>query len=172
MVAMESVQTVVQVPLKRLWAAMKDSSVLLPKVMPEVFATVESLEGDGSAGSVRILNFGPAVPMVKFIKERVESVDEANYTTVTSVIDGGFIGIVFSLYRVTVSYEPSGDGSSTTITWRLEYEPLVESPSLEESKMGALGTFHAIEAYLLSHNEEYNSGVEEAQFGETTQLHA
>ncbi|XP_024518523.1 major pollen allergen Aln g 1 isoform X2 [Selaginella moellendorffii] len=116
--------------------------------------------------------FIPAVPMVKFIKERVESVDEANYTTVTSVIDGGFIGIVFSLYRVTVSYEPSGDGSSTTITWRLEYEPLVESPSLEESKMGALGTFHAIEAYLLSHNEEYNSGVEEAQFGETTQLHA
>lgn len=50
-------------PPSRLWkAGIRAVLNLLPKIMPEVIASAQLLQGDGSVGSIRQLNFTPGLP--------------------------------------------------------------------------------------------------------------
>lgn len=61
------VELVVEVksPADKLWAALRDSTELFPKIFPEQYKSIETVEGDGkSAGTVRLLKYteGTYVP--------------------------------------------------------------------------------------------------------------
>lgn len=59
-------EEVCQVEARRLWNAMaKDSHNLLPKVLPEIFASVTYLQGDGGVGTIKQLNFTPGITPIK-----------------------------------------------------------------------------------------------------------
>ena len=45
-------------PLEQSWKLAKHSDHILPKVLPHVFAKSERLEGDGGAGTVRVVTLG------------------------------------------------------------------------------------------------------------------
>ena len=45
-------------PLEQSWKLAKHSDHILPKVLPHVFSKSERLEGDGGAGTVRIVTLG------------------------------------------------------------------------------------------------------------------
>ena len=64
-----STEEVVQVEARRLWnATTKDSHNFLPKVLPEVFTSVNLLQGDGGVGTVKQLNFTPGItPIHTFV---------------------------------------------------------------------------------------------------------
>lgn len=54
------VELVVEVksPADKLWAALRDSTELFPKIFPEQYKSIETVEGDGkSAGTVRLLKY-------------------------------------------------------------------------------------------------------------------
>ena len=51
-------EMVSSVPPARLWkAAILDAHNLLPKLLPEIIASVEIISGDGGVGSVKQFNF-------------------------------------------------------------------------------------------------------------------
>ena len=59
-------EEVSQVEARRLWNAMtKDGHNLLPKVLPEIFASVTLLQGDGGVGTIKQLNFTPGITPIK-----------------------------------------------------------------------------------------------------------
>ncbi|GJN26945.1 hypothetical protein PR202_gb14914 [Eleusine coracana subsp. coracana] len=69
----------VKSPADKLWAALQNSTELLPKIFPELYKSIETVEGDGkSVGSVRLLKYADGVPMTTFAKEKVELADEEN----------------------------------------------------------------------------------------------
>ena len=54
------VELVVEVksPADKLWTAMRDSTELFPKIFPEQYKSIETVEGDGkSVGTVRLLKY-------------------------------------------------------------------------------------------------------------------
>ena len=59
-------EEVSQVEARRLWNAMtKDGHNLLPKVLPEIFASVTLLQGDGGVGTIKQLNFTRGITPIK-----------------------------------------------------------------------------------------------------------
>lgn len=51
-------QDVVNMPLERVWKMTKDADQVIPKVLPQFFASSERLSGDGGAGTVRLVTLG------------------------------------------------------------------------------------------------------------------
>lgn len=48
----------VKSPADKLWAALRDSTELFPKIFPQQYQSIETVEGDGkSAGTVRLLKY-------------------------------------------------------------------------------------------------------------------
>jgi hypothetical protein len=48
----------VKSPAEKLWAALRDSTELFPKIFPQQYKSIETVEGDGkSAGTVRLLKY-------------------------------------------------------------------------------------------------------------------
>ncbi|GJN26947.1 hypothetical protein PR202_gb14916 [Eleusine coracana subsp. coracana] len=74
----------VKSPADKLWAALRDSTELFPKIFPEQYKSIETVEGDGKSAS-------SSVPMLTFAKEKVELADEENKVVSYSVVDGELV---------------------------------------------------------------------------------
>lgn len=61
-------------PLEQSWKMAKHSDHILPKVLPHVFAKSERLEGDGGAGTVRIVTLGDGKYIVNEMCRSIESI--------------------------------------------------------------------------------------------------
>lgn len=53
-----STEFVSDMPLEQSWKMVRNSDTILPKVLPHVFAKCERLEGDGGAGTIRMVTLG------------------------------------------------------------------------------------------------------------------
>ncbi|KAK0607028.1 hypothetical protein LWI29_008114 [Acer saccharum] len=65
------------VPAGKLFKALVDildSDNLLPKIMPQAFKSVETIEGDGGPGTIKKMNFTEGTEF-KNLKNRVDAVD-------------------------------------------------------------------------------------------------
>lgn len=52
------VEVEVKAPADKFWETMRDSNTLFPKVFPDLYKSIEVLEGDGkSVGSIRLVTF-------------------------------------------------------------------------------------------------------------------
>ncbi|KAH7447893.1 hypothetical protein KP509_01G126000 [Ceratopteris richardii] len=77
-------------------------------------------------------------------------VDDAAQKLAYSVIEGELLNH-FKSYRVFLEVAKAEDQNGCVVNWALEYEPVDPNmPPPEISKEGAVGTFKAIEAYLLA----------------------
>ncbi|MFQ6658776.1 hypothetical protein Gotur_027894, partial [Gossypium turneri] len=75
------------IPPARLFKALiLDSHNLIPKLMPLAIQSIE-ISGDGGAGTIRQINFAEG-SQVKFIKNRVDELDEKNFWFKYSLIEG------------------------------------------------------------------------------------
>ncbi|XP_047979878.1 probable intracellular pathogenesis-related protein T1 [Salvia hispanica] len=68
-------------------AMVLDADILIPKIMPQAIKNVEIVEGDGGAGTVKIIHFGEG-SQFKSAKHRVEAIDKENLTHTYSIVDG------------------------------------------------------------------------------------
>ncbi|EFJ10022.1 hypothetical protein SELMODRAFT_102887 [Selaginella moellendorffii] len=134
----------------RLWNALKDSSNLFPKIIPDKIKSIELLEGTGGTGSVRLLTFGPA----PYVKEKVEFVDEESKTMTVSALEGGAIGQHFTSFKRTAAFKPGKDDTTTLLSISVDYEPIGEPP-LEQIKSSLVDLLKAEEAFLQANADAY-----------------
>jgi len=152
-------EEVCQVEAKRLWNAMvKDGHNLFPKALPELFASVTLLQGDGGAGTIMLTNFTPANKNCSFLKERVDEVDEEKMVFKYTEIEGGSLGTKVSAASFEVKFAPRKEGGCL-VSLTCNYETLPGTP-IDQSKIKEImeqgnGLMKMTEQYLLSNPNLY-----------------
>ncbi|KAK3031899.1 hypothetical protein RJ639_035209 [Escallonia herrerae] len=113
----------VNVPASKAWEVY--STLQLAKVaaqgLPEAFDKIEVLEGDGGAGTVFKLTFPPGTPGFSSYTEKLTIVDDAKMMKEAQVIEGGYLDLGFSLYRVHFEILEKGENSCIT-SGTIEYD--------------------------------------------------
>ncbi|KAJ8636348.1 hypothetical protein MRB53_010615 [Persea americana] len=146
-------------PPSRLWkAGIRAVLNLLPKIMPEVIASAQLLQGDGSVGSIRQLNFTPAFEAFTYVKDRVDIMDNEKHLFKYTVIEGGPIDSKLKSYSIEIQFQAtSSEGCLSKMT--LDYDTINDSLLPEEKvakmKEGIMGMGKAMEAYLQANPDAY-----------------
>ncbi|XP_031264531.1 major allergen Pru ar 1-like [Pistacia vera] len=146
------------VPPARLFKALiVDSHNLIPKLMPLAVKSIDIIEGDGGAGSIRQINFGEG-SQVKSMKNRIDELDLENFSYKYSLIEGD--GLMNKLGKITydVKFEPTRDGGSKSkmsSTYYTKGDIVLTEDEIKEGKEKALGMYKIVEAYLLQNPDAY-----------------
>ncbi|GMI80143.1 MLP-like protein 423 [Hibiscus trionum] len=147
------------IPPARLFKALiVDSHNLIPKLMPLAIKSIE-ITGDGGAGSTRQINFAEG-NQVKYMKNRVDELDEKNFSFKYSMIEGN--GTMDKLEKITyeVKFETTPDGGSKskmTSTYYTKGDFELTEEEVKAGKEKALAMYKAVEGYLLQNPEAYIS---------------
>ncbi|MBA0870695.1 hypothetical protein Goshw_016084 [Gossypium schwendimanii] len=130
------------IPPARLFKALiLDSHNLIPKLMP---LAIQSIEISGS--------------QVKFIKNRVDELDEKNFSFKYSLIEGD--GMMDKLEKISyeVKFESTADGGSInkmTSTYYTKGDFVLTEEEIKAGKEKALAMYKVVEAYLLQNPDAY-----------------
>ncbi|XP_074555884.1 MLP-like protein 423 [Curcuma longa] len=137
----------------KMWEAIRDSTKLFPKIFPELYESIETVEGDGkSAGTIRLLKYAPGVKILTFAKERIDLADDENKHVSYTVIDGEIVSL-YKTFRAILKVEGKGEGS--VVKWCIEYEKVNEEvPDPDPFKEIAAKTFSDLDEYLIKNSIE------------------
>ncbi|PSR92554.1 Major allergen Pru ar like [Actinidia chinensis var. chinensis] len=128
-----------------------DGDTIIPKALPHAITGVQTLEGDGGVGTIKLTTFGEGY-VHKSVKHRVDGLDKENFTYSYSIIEGGALDVFESIsYHIKIVATPDGGCICKN---RSIYNPKCDAQvSEEEIKAGkerASGIFKKVEAYLLA----------------------
>ncbi|XP_057476970.1 major allergen Pru ar 1-like [Actinidia eriantha] len=128
-----------------------DGDTIIPKALPHAITSVQTLEGDGGVGTIKLTTFGEG-SVHKSVKHRVDGLDKENFTYSYSIIEGGALDVFESIsYHIKIVATPDGRCICKN---RSIYTPKCDAQvSEEEIKAGkerASGIFKKVEAYLLA----------------------
>ncbi|PSR92538.1 Major allergen Pru ar like [Actinidia chinensis var. chinensis] len=133
-----------------------DGDTIIPKVLPHAITSVQTLEGDGGVGTIKLTTFGEG-SMHKSVKHRIDGLDKENFTYSYTIIEGGALD-VFESISYHIKIVASADGGSICKN-RSIYQPKGDAQiSEEEIKAGkerASGIFKKVEAYILTNPDAY-----------------
>ncbi|MQL86226.1 hypothetical protein Taro_018757 [Colocasia esculenta] len=134
----------------KFWRGIRNSADLFPDAFPDQYKSIETVEGDGkSVGSVRLIKYAQGVPLVTFVKEKIESLDEPNLSVGYSVIEGELVNF-YKSFKATLQVLPKNGGEGAVVKWGVEYEKAndeVPEPNLIVDT--AIKTFAGFDEYLL-----------------------
>ncbi|KAI3683691.1 hypothetical protein L1987_84204 [Smallanthus sonchifolius] len=140
-------------PARIFKASITDSHNLMPKLLPDAIKSIEFIEGDGGAGSIKQINFAGG-----FVKHKIDELDEKTFTYKYTLIEGN--GISDKIEKVTydIKFEGSPDGGTiskmtTTIYTHGEFE--IKEEELKAGKEKVLGLYKVVEAYLVKNPDAY-----------------
>ncbi|XP_076904465.1 phytohormone-binding protein-like [Bidens hawaiensis] len=143
-------QVTVSVPIKDLWKAMaSDIRHVGPKVLPDIVAEIELLEGDGGYGSMLLFKFCPGVPKVSYQLEKIVEYDESAYQIALEILEGGHLDHGFLAYTTAFKLTKVSE-TETLIDIKVLYETKPEHNHIPGETIKA--TFHyinSLEKYLL-----------------------
>lgn len=156
---------------EKFWESMRDSTILFPKVFPDLYKSIEVLEGDGKCpGSIRLINyadgnrkkhmhflfasflnflffFGIGSPLVKVSKEKIDTVDEGKKEVSYSVIGGDLLKY-YKNFNGTIHVATKGEGS--LVKWSCGFEKVSdEVPDPHIIKDFAIENFKDLDVFLL-----------------------
>ncbi|PSR92549.1 Major allergen Pru ar like [Actinidia chinensis var. chinensis] len=128
-----------------------DGNTIIPKALPHAITSVQTLEGDGGVGTIKLTTFGEG-SVHKSVKHRIDSLDKENFTYSYSIIEGGALDVFESIsYHIKIVATPDGGCICKN---RSIYTPKCDAQvSEEEIKAGkerASDIFKKVEAYLLA----------------------
>ncbi|KAG4157328.1 hypothetical protein ERO13_D02G056600v2 [Gossypium hirsutum] len=144
-------------PAKMFKACILDGDTLIPQILPQAFKSVEYIEGNGEAGSIKKVTFGEG-SQFKYVKQKVEAVDKDKFVYIYSVIEGDALMDKLEKISYETKLETSPDGGSVCKTTSKYYtigEFELKEEGIKAGKEKALGMFKAIEAYLLANPNTY-----------------
>ncbi|XP_057475491.1 major allergen Pru ar 1-like [Actinidia eriantha] len=132
-------------------ALVLDDDTIIPKALPNVITSVQTLEGDGGVGTIKLTTFGEG-SVHKSVKHRIDAIDKENFTYSYSIKEGGALNVFESIsYHVKIVATPDG-GCICKI--RSIYQPKCDAQvSEEEIKAGkerGSEIFKKVENYLLA----------------------
>ncbi|KAI7735414.1 hypothetical protein M8C21_033015 [Ambrosia artemisiifolia] len=113
----------VKVPASKAWA-LYGTLEIGKLVVGKVLEAVDVVEGDGGLGTILKLTFKPGSGF-PYYKEKFTKVDNENMVKETEVVEGGFLDIGFTLYRIRfeIKDNPNDDtGSSCLQKLTIEYD--------------------------------------------------
>ncbi|CAK9138420.1 unnamed protein product [Ilex paraguariensis] len=118
-----SEEMVIDVSASKAWEVY--GTLQLAKIVEEelsnVLDKIEVIEGDGGAGTVLKLIFPPGTPGLTSYKEKFTKVDDEKRVKEAEVIEGGYLDLGFTLYRVRFEIIEKGENSCVTKS-TIEYE--------------------------------------------------
>ncbi|KAI5654234.1 hypothetical protein M9H77_31421 [Catharanthus roseus] len=137
----------------KVWSSIKDYVVLFPKVFPDIYRSVEVLEGDGkSAGSLRKVTYHPTgegMTQAAMTMFRVEFVDEENKVICVKMVDGDVLKQYKKFVDKMAVRAKEGGEDGSVVTYTIEYEKISEdTPDPLHIKDYSIDLFHKLDAYL------------------------
>nr|XP_043633005.1 uncharacterized protein LOC122604170 [Erigeron canadensis] len=146
-----------QYPADKVFKVFSQFDSIAPKVNPQVFKSIETIEGNGDVGTVKVLTFGEGVPFTS-AKYKVDALDASNYSYSYSFFEGdNLMGILDSI-KSHVKIVPSADGgcvNKQTITYLCKGDEKPSEDFLKKEKEVYEKTYKAMEAYAVAHPEIY-----------------
>ncbi|KAK1433149.1 hypothetical protein QVD17_10055 [Tagetes erecta] len=146
-----------QYPSDKIFKVLSDFDNIVTKILPQVFKSIETIQGNGDVGTIKTFKFGDDVPY-KTAKQKTDAIDASNNSYSYSFIEGdNLMGILDSInYHVKV--EPSGGGSvyKQTVTYNCKGAEKPSEDFLKKEKELYEKTYKAIEDYAAAHPEIYN----------------
>ncbi|KAK3417810.1 hypothetical protein EUGRSUZ_H03778 [Eucalyptus grandis] len=146
------------IPASRLFKALiVDSQNLIPKLMPQAIKSIDVVQGDGGAGSIRQINFAEG-SQLSCMKNRVDELNEETFTYKYALIEGGPLMEKFESIAYEVKFEPTPDGGSKnkmTSTYYTKGDFELKEEEVKAGKERALGMYKAVEAYLIQNPDAY-----------------
>ena len=146
------------VPAGKLFKALVlDSDNLLPKILPQAFKSVETIEGDGGPGTIKKWNFTEG-PEFKYLKNKVDALDKEEMTYAYTVIEGDALMDKVESISYEVKFEATPDGGCkgrNVSKYNLKPGSEIGEEQLKEAKAKSLAIFKAVEAYLLANPDAY-----------------
>ncbi|XWS14138.1 hypothetical protein CRYUN_Cryun36dG0097700 [Craigia yunnanensis] len=147
-----------QVTLSRMFKALTlDSHNLGPKLMFSSIKSIEFIEGEGEAGSIKQINFTEASPF-KYVKHRIGELDNENFMCKYTLIEGDALMDKLEFITYEVKFEAYGyEGCICTMTSEYKSKEGIEvkEEDIELVKDRAIGMYEVIEAYLMAHPHAY-----------------
>ncbi|KAD4888268.1 hypothetical protein R6Q59_034663 [Mikania micrantha] len=143
-------------PAHRVFKAFSDFDIIAPKVNPQVFKSIETVEGNGDVGTIKIFTFGDGVPF-KSAKYKVDALDTSNHSYSYSFIEGdNLIGILDSInYHISVVPFDGGCVFKQTVKYNCKGDEKPPEEFLKKEKELYEITYKAIEEYAAAHPETY-----------------
>ncbi|KAI3459568.1 hypothetical protein Pfo_016231 [Paulownia fortunei] len=140
-------------PKKMFKAMVTESYTVLPKIMPIAIKSIELLQGDGGAGTIRQTNFPDGAPF-PYVKHRIDALDTENCVSKYTLIEGAVLGDKLESVYYEVKFEDSSDGGCI-VKIMSEYHTKGDAELKEEDikagKEQATGFYTVAEEYLLAH---------------------
>uniref|UniRef100_A0A5B7CAS8 Bet v I/Major latex protein domain-containing protein n=1 Tax=Davidia involucrata TaxID=16924 RepID=A0A5B7CAS8_DAVIN len=145
-------------PARMFKALITDSHNLIPKLMPQSIKSIEFVQGDGGAGSIKQTNFADGSHF-KYLKHRIDALDNENYVCKYTLIEGDVLGDKLKSIAYEVKFEASGNGGSCICKMTSEYHAAADVELKEEEIKGgkdkAMAMSKVVEAYLLENPHVY-----------------
>ncbi|KAL1806712.1 hypothetical protein DCAR_0832544 [Daucus carota subsp. sativus] len=129
-----------------------DIDTLLPQVLPGAIKGAEILEGDGGAGTVKLVTLGDASPY-KTMKQKTEAIDKEAFTFSYSIIDGDILLGYIDSITTEFTFTPTADGGCTAksvSTFNTKGDAVVPEENINFANEQNGIIFKAIEAYLIA----------------------
>ncbi|KAA8548988.1 hypothetical protein F0562_000674 [Nyssa sinensis] len=134
-----------------------DADNLIPKILPQAIKSVEIIEGNGDAGTIKLITFGEG-SQFKSVKHRVDGIDKENFTYSYSIIEGdALMGTLESIsYEIKISASPDGGSiCKNSSKYHTKGDVQITEEHIKSGKEKASGMFKAVEAYLLANPDAY-----------------
>ncbi|XP_058212556.1 major allergen Pru ar 1-like [Rhododendron vialii] len=144
-------------PSRMFRALILDSHNLCPKLMFSSIKSIDLVEGNGEAGSIKQMNFTEASPL-KYVKLRIDELDKEKFTCKYTFIEVEGLMETIESISYDVKFEPYGyTGCVCKMTSEYKTKPDVEikEEDIEHGKDRAIGMYEVVEAYLLAHPHAY-----------------
>ncbi|XP_059458042.1 major strawberry allergen Fra a 1.05-like [Corylus avellana] len=151
-------ETTSVIPPARLFKSfVLDSDNLIPKVAPKAIKSIEIIEGNGGPGTIKKICFDEGSPF-NYIKQKVEEIDQANFSYRYSVIEGDALSDKLEKINYEIKIVASPDGGSilkSISKYHTIGDHELKDEQIKAGKEKASGLFKAVEGYLLAHPNEY-----------------
>ncbi|KAI3459569.1 hypothetical protein Pfo_016232 [Paulownia fortunei] len=142
-----------RVSAKRMYKALvTESYTILPKLMPNVVNSIEKLQGDGGAGTIRQTNFAEGTPY-KYVKHRIDALDTENYVSKYTLIEGPVLGDKIESISYDQKFEDSSDGGCITkivSEYHTKGDIQLKEEDIKAGKEQSISFYTLTEEYLLA----------------------
>ncbi|KAA8527408.1 hypothetical protein F0562_034877 [Nyssa sinensis] len=144
-------------PTKMFKALIVDSHNLIPKLVPQSIKSIEFIEGDGGAGSIKQTNFCEG-SHYKYLKHKIDALDTEKLVCKYTLIEGDVLGGELESVVYEVKFEASGDGGCVckmTSEYHTKGAIELKEDDIKAGKDKAFGLYKVIEAHLIAHPDLY-----------------
>ncbi|XP_062150338.1 major allergen Pru ar 1-like [Alnus glutinosa] len=146
------------IPPARLFKALViDAHNLIPKLLPQVVKSIQIIQGDGGAGSIRKITFAEG-SQFSTVKNRIDELNEETYSYKYTVIEGDALADKFESIVHEVQLEATAEGGSKnkmTTKYHTKGDIVIKEEEIKAGKEKVLGMYKVVEGYLIQNPDAY-----------------